>query len=192
MKSRKTIISFIMFMFLIGTMNCTAFAATNSVSTVSTSTYEDQPICTDPYDNLQFCYKTTEKVVWLTGYMDGQASEGTWLSAGDGMYYTYSKSGSDGVSVGCGVTFGAISPSISITLPSSKYTPGATASGVVRTASSYGKYKLYGRLKYKITTKVTYQRSLLPNGSYSAWSYCICRSKKYELLEDNSYLKKMN
>ena len=92
--------------------------------------------------------------------MDGQATRGTKLNKGDGMSYTYSGKKAGSVSVSCGVSYAGVGASVSIKLPTPKSVSQGTVSSVTRVAQSSGRYKLYGKLKYKITTKTTYQRNV--------------------------------
>ena len=164
---------------------------------ISTNTYSDRPDYLDDYDYIQFHYITTERYVWVKGYMDGQASAGTKLKKGDGMSYTYSGKGAGSVSVSCGVSYKGVSAGLSVTLPVAKAVNSGTLSSVTRNAPSDGTYKLYGKLKYKITTKATYQRPVkkVYDSStkkyyyeYGDWKYSLSRGKSYDLISDESYL----
>lgn len=168
-----------------------------TVETISKSSYTDSPNCLNTYDMVQYHYVTTEKYVWVKGYMDGQATRGTKLNKGDGMSYTYSGKKAGSVSVSCGVSYAGVGASVSIKLPTPKSVSQGTVSSVTRVAQSSGRYKLYGKLKYKITTKTTYQRNVKFNYNpktkktyytYGNWQYCCNRGKSYELISDESFL----
>ena len=199
-KQVKVFVLFLFTVFMICSKTTIVFAATNNVTVISQDSYEDNDRYRDDIDMIQFCYKTTEEVVTVSGYMAGQPKYGTVLKKGEGMYYAFSKSSGVSVSLGASVTFfGVASPSISITLPTTQYTD--DVGGVIRKASQKGTYKLYGKITYKITTKVTYGRPYTRTYNkskgkyvykYGDWQYYLCRSKTYELLKDQSYLDKID
>lgn len=199
-KSLQIAGTFLLILFMIAANPITALAA-STVTTISSRSYADLPNYLNTYDMIQYHYQTTEKYVWVKGYMNGQATGGTKLKKGDSMSYTYSKgSGSPSVSVSCGVSYYGVGASVSIALPFTKTASNVTVSSISRVAQSTGKYKLYGKLKYKITTKTTYQRSVSRvydsktrkyKNKYGKWKYCLTRSKKYMLISDESYLSKI-
>lgn len=194
----KITVTFLIALSIMAAIPMNAMAAT--VTTISTSSYADKPNALDTYDMLEFHYLTTVKYVWVKGYMSGQASEGTKLKKGDSMSYTYSGKKAGSVSVGCGVNYAAVGASICVTLPVAKSISKGSVSSVSRVAQSKGTYKLYGKLKYKITTKTTYQRTVTKKYNaktkkyyykYGSWKYCLTRDKDFSLASDESYLSKI-
>ena len=166
------------------------------------------------YDNgytgqppMEYCKIKTTKVFWVRGDMAGQPKEGTDMRPGDTINYVLDDKKTkrtEEINVSLTVGYGVISADVSVPINIFKKN-GSSKSGVLgasKAAQEPGTYKLYGKVKYQVTTYYTYCRpdtrkvSKAAKKKYGRTKYkwkklCQYKSAEVEVLRDSSYLRKV-
>ncbi len=183
MKKNKIISLLLVFTLL----NCSLMYATPVMAKDSIVT--SPPYYSDPTPgNTQHRFITiTKDPAWTSyKYVSGQPTKGTYLEAGDGLYY--GESGGSKVSISFAIEYAGC-VSVGFSVPIGKMSN--SYYGKFLKAKSKGFYKIKARKEIKPTIKLIQYR-YRKNGKWGSWGKAKVYSKKYTVVRSQSVLQKIS